>query len=143
MTIKTRVRPHIRNYDMKFHIGFSKTKGGGKIHGEILQRLRFLRRKLRDVLSTGDKIFVCRTRDDDETLPLRVGAALRRFGPNLLLWVTPAAEPETVGRVAPIAEGVLKGQIERDSEWMRFKLDTWLVYAGRLCLWRPAEAQGR
>jgi len=85
-------------------LGLAKTKGRRKIHGEILQRLRFLRRKLRDVLSTGDKIFrLPYLGDDDETLPLRVGA-IAALRPQPVLWVTPAAEPETVGRVAPIAK---------------------------------------
>jgi hypothetical protein len=134
---------HQLNYDMKFHIGFSEDQGTAeKFHGQIVQRLRFFRRKLCEALTAGEKILVCRTRDGDEAVILRIGAALRRFGPNLLLWVTPAAEPASVGRVELVSEGVLKGHIERDSDWDSLRLETWLCLCEQAhALWRPPESR--
>jgi hypothetical protein len=109
----------------------------------IRQRLQFLARKLREILGEGEKILVYRSRStDDVATALRVGEALRRFGPNMLLWVEGTERSQTAGSVEWIAEGVLRGYIEADSDWDAIRFDTWM----RLCeqvhaLWHPAVAQ--
>lgn len=123
---------HNQKYDIRFHTGFSDDQGSPeKIHREIVRRTRFLARKLGGVLSAGNKILVFRSRGDDDAAALRLGAALARLGPNLLLWVTHARSRSAVGRVQPIADGVLEGQIEPDSDWDKIALDTWLTLCER------------
>jgi hypothetical protein len=93
----------------------------------LLRRLQFLLRKLRDVLKTGEKIFVYRSRySSDPDRVLSLGDALRGFGPTLLLWVSSATEPETIGTVEPLAEHVLRGWIEPESNNRTLALDTWM-----------------
>jgi hypothetical protein len=117
-----------QKYEMKLHIGFSEGQGTPeKIHGVIVQRLRFLVRKMRGVLSGGEKILVCRTRTSDCAIALRLAAVLRGFGPNLLLWVTPAPTPQAIGRVEPVAEGLLKGCVEVGSDWDNMAVESWLA----------------
>jgi len=123
---------HNRKYDIKFHTGFSDDQGSPeKVHREIVRRTRFLARKLDGTLSAGNKILVFRSRGDDVAAALRLSAALARLGPNLLLWVTHARSRSAVGRVEPIANDVLEGQIEPDSDWDNIVLDTWLTLCER------------
>lgn len=61
----------------------------------------------------------------------------------MLLWVAPARNPDAVGRVAPLAEGILKGQIDPDSDWDNLALDTWLTLFERAYgSWRAPGATG-
>jgi hypothetical protein len=122
---------HNLTYDLMFHTGFADDQGTSEgLHPQIVQRLRFLRRKLVQVLGQGQKILVLRSRNnDDDHTALRIGQALSRFGPNLLLWVTSTTAEANVGRLEPIAERVLKGHIEADSDWDSLAFETWL----RLC----------
>lgn len=134
---------HNRRYNITFgHSGLHDGDlGADRALRLILRRLQLLLRKFTAILAGGDKVLVFRSRADDDAAALRLGAALRRFGPNTLLWVAPAQDPAAVGRVEPLAEGVLKGQIEPDSDWDALALETWL----KLCecaygYWRNERA---
>jgi hypothetical protein len=119
---------HNREYDITFgHSGLHDGDlGPDRALHLILRRLQLLNRKLGAILSGGEKILVFRSRVDDDALALRLGAALHRFGPNCLLWVAPTNDRNAVGLVAPLADGVLKGLIDADSDWDNPVLDTWL-----------------
>ena len=131
-----------QQYDIRFHTGFSTDQGSPeKIHREIVRRTRFLARKLSSIVCAGSKILVFRSRGDDDVVALRMGAALARLGPNLLLWVTHARSRSAVGRVEPLADGILKGQIEPDSDWDNLALETWLTLCERAYgHWSPSSS---
>jgi hypothetical protein len=134
-----------RVYDITFgHSGFTeKDVGPDRVLHLIVRRLQLLTRKLRAILAGGEKILVFRSRVDDDAMALRLGAALSRFGPNLLLWVAPAPAASVAGRVEPIAGAVLKGYIEADSDWDNLAFETWLTLCERAYAhWRTAAASG-
>ena len=136
---------HNPKYDITFgHSGLHDGDLGAEraLH-LIVRRLQLLTRKLRAILAAGEKILVFRSRLDDDAAALRLGAALRRFGPNMLLWVAPARDADAIGAVEPLAEGILKGRIEPDSDWDNLALDTWLTLCERAYgCWRSLDATG-
>ena len=141
---------HHGKYDIKYgHTGFREEDlSPEKIRSQMLDRLRHLARKLIEILNQGEKILVCRTRNrEDAAWALRVGEALRRFGPNTLLWVVSAEVADKPGSVERVAEGVLRGYIESDSDWDNLRLDTWMTLCERAHdLWKqglPAEGSAR
>jgi hypothetical protein len=71
----------------------------------------FLVRKLRADLAAGAKLFVRLggSRDDAGKL----AAALRRAGPNTLLWVTQAMPKDPLGAVTVLEDGLLRGTLDR------------------------------
>jgi hypothetical protein len=148
----TEIRPsggryvaHNRHYDATFgHSGFNETDlPPERALQPILQGLRFLARKLREIVDTGEKIMVYRSRHgDDMAEAYRLGQALRRVGPNLLLWVAGTETARPSGAVEWIADGVLRGYIEDDSNWDTPRLDTWMSLCEQAhSLWRPGAAQ--
>jgi hypothetical protein len=136
---------HNRAYDITFgHSGFHEEDvGSDRVLHLIVRRLQLLTRKLNAILAGGEKILVFRTRVEDDAMALRLGAALRRFGPTLLLWVAPAPTAAAAGRVEPIAGDVLKGYIEADSDWDNLAFETWLTLCERAYgHWRAAAGPG-
>src|SRR5205085_10866371 len=78
------------------------------------KRLPFLRRKLREDLEEASKIFVYRgMRRLPQPLVLRLLAAMRAYGPTILLWVEEQDETHPAGSVEWVAAGLLKGYIDR------------------------------
>ncbi len=106
----------------------------------IVRRLQLLTRKFRPILAAGEKILVFRSRVDDDAVALRLGAALRRFGPNLLLWVAPA-QNRGCDRSR---RATRRGNIERANR-SRQRLGQsragYLADAVRPCLWLLADAR--
>jgi hypothetical protein len=148
----TEIRPsngryvaHNHRYNATFgHSGFNETDLPlERALPAILPGLRFLARKLREVLGEGEKILVYRSRHgDDMDEAFRLGEALRRVGPNLLLWVAGSETARPPGSVEWIADGVLRGYIEDDSNWDTLRLDTWMTLCEQAhALWRPEVAQ--
>lgn len=136
---------HNPKYDITFgHSGLHDGDlGADRALHLIVRRLQLLARKLKAILAGGEKILVFRSRIDDDALALRLGAALRRFGPTMLLWVAPARSPDAVGCVELLAEGVLKGQIDPDSDWDNLALDSWLMLCDRAyAAWQALGATG-
>jgi len=77
-------------------------------------RLGFLRRKLLEDLAAGEKIWVWKshaTTRDEQIRPLL--QALRRRGPNILLWVTIADPQHPSGSLERLEPDLLKGYIAR------------------------------
>ena len=61
-----------------------------------------------------EKIFVFRTRTRYEQAHIdRLLAALRRGGPNTLLWVEEASSPKDAGELVIAGEGMMRARISR------------------------------
>jgi hypothetical protein len=85
-----------------------------EVHRREVMRLPYLTRKLVEDLTEAQKIFVYHgfsALSADEAAGL--AAALRRYGPNTLLWVGLEEPGHPAGTVATVAEGLLKGFIDR------------------------------
>jgi hypothetical protein len=77
-------------------------------------RLRFLHRKFMEELRANEKIFVYKQNvqvSEEEVHALFL--ALNRYGPNMLLWVVQAESPAQVGSVEVLANGLLRGYVDR------------------------------
>jgi hypothetical protein len=91
----------------------------GQVEPEELKRtesarLAFLRRKLFEDLTSAEKIFVRKGEGPSGQAEIaRLHDKLRMFGPNTLLWVTPATETMPAGNVHRIGDGLLKAYITR------------------------------
>jgi hypothetical protein len=102
-------------YDLLYHTFLRE----GEIEPEELHkreslRLQFLKRKLLQDLKNGEKIWVWKsnlriTLDRIE----RLVAALRRRGPNTLLWVVEADHDHPSGSVERGGDGLLRGYVEK------------------------------
>jgi hypothetical protein len=101
-------------------------------------RLSFLRRKLLEDLKTGDKTWVWKsqaTTDRDEVQPLL--DALRKLGPNTLLWVVEADGEHAAGTIEPLERDFIKGYVSRFAPYeavANIDVASWLV----MC-WRADE----
>jgi hypothetical protein len=93
--------------------------------------LPLLVRKLREDLAEGEKIFVYHGMGrlgGADALPLVT--ALRRYGPNTLLWVELADADHPAGTVEPAGTGLLKGYIDRfapGEDAHDLSLDCWIA----------------
>jgi capsular polysaccharide biosynthesis protein len=102
-------------YNLLYHTFLKEDE----IEPEVLRkresvRLQFLKRKLLEDLMNGEKIWVWKsnlniTLDRIE----RLVAALRRRGPNTLLWVVEADRDHAAGSVERVADGLLKGYVDK------------------------------
>lgn len=108
-------------------------------------RLTFLRRKFLEELEVGEKIFVYKRNShvpEEEILPLFM--ALRRQGPNTLLWVALAERDRPAGTVEVIRPGLLKGYIDRfapEDNAHDFSFEGWMkVCANALILAKLGKA---
>jgi hypothetical protein len=89
-----------------------------------------LRRTLLDDLADGRRIWVRKGADTDRDSDARtLLSALRRHGPNHLLWVLPQAETHPAGSVAVLEDGLLCGRVShfaRDQQRLDVCVDDWL-----------------
>jgi hypothetical protein len=77
-------------------------------------KLRYQARRFLEDLEDGEKIFVFRARYDYEPAQIEsLAAALRRDGPNTLLWVDVARTPDEAGQLVVAGEGLLRARISR------------------------------
>ncbi|MEI7711454.1 MAG: hypothetical protein WCI94_08475 [Rhodospirillales bacterium] len=82
------------------------------LHAQQVRVLPFRRRKLLEDLEAAHRIFVWKsnaTASEDEIVALL--ACLRRYGPNRLLWVRPAAGAKTPGHVEHAGDGLIHGYV--------------------------------
>lgn len=77
-------------------------------------RLPFLVRLMVENLDQASKLFCFHDagRSGREEID-RLVAALRRFGPNVLLWICPAANGAQVGTAETVYDGLIKGYVDR------------------------------
>jgi len=111
-----------------------------------LQRLRFQRRRLLEVLETGQNLFVFRRQahmTEAHALPLLT--LLRSYGPNALLFVTMDREKPS-GSVDLLGPHLYRGNIEKlapPGEAREFHLDAWVsICANAYRLWRETGHGG-
>jgi len=85
-----------------------------EVHQREVRRLPLLIRKFLEDLTEAKKVFVYHGMEPlSEADANRLLAALRRFGPNTLLWVEVADAEHPPGSVASQGEGLLKAFIDR------------------------------
>jgi hypothetical protein len=105
---------HLRGFDFVQHTG----RREGEVAVERLQReeetkLKYLIRRCTGVLRSGEKILI--RKGEGSKTPAdaaRLLAALRRFGPATLLWLTEADADHPPGSVRVIADHLLHGRID-------------------------------
>jgi hypothetical protein len=85
-----------------------------RIRKREAERLILLSRKLLDDLEDANKIFVYKSDPTASRAKIdALSAALRGFGPNSLLWVTPEEKGKPRGFVEELSEGLMRGYIDR------------------------------
>ena len=102
-------------YDLLYHSGIYE----GQVEADTARQrqyryLNFLRRKLLEDLKVGEKIWVWKceaTVNRDQVSSLL--DTLRRYGPNVLLWVVEADATHLAGSVERLDVDLLKGYVER------------------------------
>jgi tetratricopeptide (TPR) repeat protein len=123
-------------HDSKFGIGFhtfltADIENETKFLAHQSTRIRWLRKVLLDSLATGRKTFVYKLHQEGtETQMLQVHDALRRYGPNRLLWVVTDTD-RAPGSVEQIRPGLLRGYLSRTNpndrdEW-NIPFDQWIA----------------
>jgi Flp pilus assembly protein TadD len=114
-----------------------------EVHRREIRRLPLLIRKLREDLAAAEKIFVHHGMghpNPGEALPL--AQALRRYGPNTLLWVDLADRDHPAGSAEWAGPGLIRGYIDRfaPSEnahdlsfdcWVNLCREAWRLYGAR------------
>ena len=100
-------------------------------------RLKFLHRKFMEELAANEKIFVYKQNEHVSLEEVRaLFLALNHYGPNTLLWVVPAETPAQAGSVEVLADGLLRGYVDRFAPadnahdlslnaWLRVCLNAW------------------
>jgi len=131
---------HEQRYGLVYHTFiYEGQRNVALIREQEATRLKFLRRKFIEELEIAEKIFVFKRNEaiaEDEILPLLV--ALRQHGNNSLLWVVPAEPDRPPGTVEVVADGLLKGYIDRFAPqenahalsfevWMKICVNAWLL----------------
>ena len=109
-------------------------------------RLRFQRRRLLEVLETGQNLFVFQRQEPmTEAHALPILTLLRSYGPNALLFVTQTAEKPS-GSVDLIRAHLFRGNIERlapASDARLFHLLPWIsICANAYRMWRETGHGG-
>jgi hypothetical protein len=106
-------------YGLTFHTFVAEAAmSADEVRRREVRRLGFLRRKLIEDLTATAKIWVWKSNDPVPRAQVDAQvAALRRYGPNTLLWVTPAATPDLAGTVERLGDGLLHGQVERFADY--------------------------
>lgn len=102
-------------YDLMYHS--FQAEGSidpGKLRDMEAKKLEFLRRKFLGDLAGGEKILVWKSNIPQAEAEIdHLAAALRGFGPNILLWVVEADAEHPAGSVEIKGEGRLKGRVDR------------------------------
>ena len=119
-------------YQLRYHtFRYEGEIEADRLRHEQEQILRFWRSKLLDDLRTADKVCLWKSNHPQEEGNVRaLLAAIRHYGPNTLLWVTPCDEAHEAGTVEDLGDGLSKGYIA----WLApydnaadFDLDAWYV----------------
>jgi hypothetical protein len=80
----------------------------------IERRARFLRQKMLEDLRSAPKIYVYQSGDDPPRADMSsLLAALRRHGPNRLLWVKPNPDAALHGAVTLLEDRLMLGHLDR------------------------------
>jgi hypothetical protein len=106
-----------------------------------LTRLPYLARLLIDDLEGGQRLFCFHDAGaSSQDRAAEVLAAINRYGSNTLLWVTRAQTEAAIGTASWVAEGLIRGQIDRFEPLGNVRapsMDSWLsVIRAAHALWR-------
>jgi hypothetical protein len=92
------------------------------------KRTALLRRMMVQNMSEGNKIFVIKSAKGhvDQNVAMAISSALRRRGPNWLLWVEPG---QNIGQIEVLEDGLMRGTIDRltDQDGTEPSFLAWLV----------------
>ena len=121
MTMHTFIREHEAEYD--------------KLYVTLCKRLKFLRRTFLENLETNEKIFTYKSHTGMTLEQVdRIGAAVRRYGPNRVLCVTLADAENAPGTVRLRSPGVAVGYVKKfhtgDGPWV-LDADNWRLVCER------------
>jgi hypothetical protein len=113
-----RPRPYMvreTQWNLRYHIDQDEaTIDPDTVHRQQVVSLRFRRRRLLDDLREAHRVFVWKSNVPTPELNVRsLVACLRRYGPNLLLWVQVATDEHRAGSVEYAGGGLLKGYVAR------------------------------
>lgn len=107
-----------------------------------IEKMRFLKTRLVRDLSRDRRLYVFKGGADIATIR-EIGAQLRTYGPNWLLWVTVADAAHPPGSVKSESDGLLHGFVSRFGTYEgdpSLPVEEWIaVCAGAYRLWRGAE----
>ncbi len=139
-----------RRYGFEFHTRMHADRAPeADVWQQVVgKRFPLLSRMLTEDLETASKLFVFRPEDaggEDEAY--RLLGAMRRYGSPSLLWVTLTEEPEEIGSVRWLADGLMVGYLDRFGP-LRYarglSFEAWLsVCRNAHDLWAGGRAVGR
>jgi hypothetical protein len=122
VTLEPRGEKYPREYvlrETRWNLSLHTGAHESGIDAELIRRrqiraLQFRRRKLLEDLETAHRVFVWKCNLPTSERDIRdLVACLRRYGPNLLLWVSVADEGHPAGFVEYAGDGLLKGYVAR------------------------------
>jgi capsular polysaccharide biosynthesis protein len=114
-------------YDILYHTGVHEGDDEPeRLKGQQEKVLQFLRRKMLDDLGAGEKTWVWKTRLELPTHGVMLlHDALRRYGPNRLLWVSHETEAHPAGDIEVVRDGLWHGYVEACSTATKFVAGPW------------------
>lgn len=137
-----------RRYQFAYHTGefAAKISLEAALAREI-KKVSYLKQRLLSDLQSGEKICIRKAAAGEGADDARrLVSALRRYGPNTLIWAVPADADHAPGEVEAIEEGLLKGHIAHfapPTHAQNLHLESWLEVCRRAyCLWKglPGDA---
>jgi hypothetical protein len=119
-----------------------------KLKAQERRRVAFLARKFLEDLEEADKILVFKSRvAADRSRIDDLVCSLRKYGPNTLLWVTEAEPGHPAGEVRQLADGLLRGYIDRFAPYETahaFSVAAWLpICRNAHRIWSYRRRHGR
>jgi hypothetical protein len=109
---------HVRKYGFRFHTFYHRDDVEiDRLRRQQISVLRFLARKFREDLRAGNKIFVRKSATSSYQEIVALHGVLRRYSEATLLWVARQDDTKRTGAVEVLAPGLLKGHIDRFSEY--------------------------
>ena len=97
-----------QRYEFEFHTYINRhAKTEAEVTAKMLVHFGYLTRILREQLESGEKIFAYRPKMKNAPLSdaIKLSAALRRFGPVVLMWAAWTDDPALVGTVYWLVPG--------------------------------------
>lgn len=135
-----------KSYDLTMHTFIVENKENEQILFEkICRRARYLREKLLDDLTSGEKIFVFQSDNDLSSHAVgRLHAALRHYGDNTLLVVQAKSATRRAGEVEILGDGLFAGYLDKlgyDGERWDISFDLWLAICRTAHLLRMSSSE--
>lgn len=103
-----------RKYHFRMHTFIQRDAVSQReLYIRFKRSIDLLTRKFQEELDGSLKIYIFKSRIDNPAAVRRISRALRRHGPNTLLWVTPARSGQVPGSVEILGDGLFKGYVDR------------------------------